>query len=146
MTEIDTDKLRVLHTAANRIADNGNHLAIKVSSGCFDYCSGGCDCAEEAKRIKATADSDAVEFHRLISAILAMAEERDRSEKHRNDLADKITEQSIEIGALKAENARMREALERIERAGTFQPHREDPPAFDTYADIARRALGKDKS
>lgn len=37
-------------------------------------------------------------------AILAMAKERDRSEKHRNDLADKITEQSVTIGALRADN------------------------------------------
>lgn len=67
--------------------------------------------------------------HAIIRAsILAMAEERERSEKHRNDLADKITEQSIEIGALKSdierhlaslsewaeEHGRMREAAANV--------------------------------
>lgn len=50
------------------------------------------------------------------------------------------------ILAMAEENKRLREALGEIERCGTFQPHRDDPPAYDHYADIARRALGKEQS
>lgn len=72
--------------------------------------------------------------------------ERDRRENARKQLAAALRDSLPAILAMAEENKRLREALERIERAGTFQPHREDPPAFDAYADIARRALGKEPS
>ncbi|MFK4871648.1 hypothetical protein [Novosphingobium sp. ZW T3_23] len=40
-----------------------------------------------------------------------------------------------------ADVAAMRKALEKIVKAGTFQPHSDDPPSYDSYADIARQAL-----
>ncbi|HUD91216.1 hypothetical protein [Sphingobium sp.] len=67
-----------------------------------------------------------------VPAILAMAEENARSEKHRNDLYDKVMAQVTEIGALKAEVARLREVVEPLATRD------------DSIGDDARRALGKE--
>ncbi|KPH67080.1 hypothetical protein [Novosphingobium sp. ST904] len=69
-----------------------------------------------------------VHLRNSVPAILAMAEDWKRCENHRNNLADKITDQSVEIGALKAEVAHLCKALERSAR----------------IAEIALRALGKE--
>lgn len=81
-----------------------------------------------------------------VPAILAMAEERDRCEQHRNDLYDKVMAQVTEIGALKAANARMREALERIALSGDGEDVFERSTLYGTFQTIARRALGKDQA
>jgi chromosome segregation ATPase len=77
------------------------------------------------------------------------ADEIERSEKHRNDLADKIVSQSVEIGALKAEIERLRTALESIAdhnkvrdwTATSDNPETHWVTRDGFYAVIARNAL-----
>ena len=145
----DADKLRALDEAATpgpwkvfaMFGDGGPQEVCRAD----DYAMGGV-CVPHRKDDAALIAN----LRNSVPAILAMAEDRKRSEKHRNDLADKITEQSVEIGALKAdierhlsalsaeaeENKRIREALETISTITGKGAHRE----------IARRALGKDKA
>jgi len=120
----DADKLRALDEAA-------------TPSGITDPTAR--EFAAEIVRRSKAAEDLADYLLNSVPAILAMAEERKRCEAHRNDLADKITEQSIEIGALKAENKRLREALELI---ATIQ----DGEQSWYTRDLARRALGKEQS
>ena len=63
------------------------------------------DQAELFRRAVAIDSPDAVMFDKAAAEI-------ERSEKHRNDLADKTVNQSVEIGALKAEIERLRLDLE----------------------------------
>lgn len=133
------DRLRALTKAIDFLdACAGQELEIRVDSG---------DPLESVEIMLDLANVTGVELGGeddagAIAAILAMAEENARSEAHRNDLYDKVMTQITEIGALKAQNARLREALSGIiEWCRDFEESTEQE---DAIQDIARAAIGKD--
>lgn len=138
MTEIDTDKLRAISLNLP-LSEGWMHEAIRHCQRNMDF--GHDDEGNQPDRYDGT---DLARLANMLPAILAMAEDRDRSEKHRNDLADKITEQSVEIGALKAEVERLREIVailpigEMVGRMGWKN--------WEQARDGLLRALGKEPS
>ncbi|EJU14147.1 hypothetical protein LH128_05293 [Sphingomonas sp. LH128] len=98
MTDFSADKLRALDAGAR------DALTQYMALGSPDPAM-----SEDAQLRHAFLSGYCESRRQSDASILAMAEERERSEKHRNDLADRITDQSITIGALKADNARIRE-------------------------------------
>lgn len=163
MTEIDTDKLRALDAAAtgeagpfhvSRTSDGKAHWfsALDSASGVSIPAKDRDDAYALVSSLNEAASAYA-RRERLVSedAILAMAEERVRSENHRNDLADKITEQSVEIGALKAEVERLSRicasnAATMEEQAIRFRRLGKSTSELDAAVSETRRALGKDKA
>lgn len=106
MTDFSADKLRALDEQhRTRLITTLRNWQREMERSCDALRKLGPDMEDAAMGNAHVAEA----LEEAADAILAMAEERERSEKHRNDLADRITDQSITIGALKADNARIRE-------------------------------------
>lgn len=142
MTEFSANKLRALDEQhRTRLITTLRNWQREMERSCDALRELGPDMEDAAMGNAHVAEA----LEEAADAILAMAEERERSEKHRNDLADRITDQSITIGALKADNARMREALESVLKV---RVNRDDNiwAGADRCRDIARRALAEEKA